>query len=171
MRVSRWQVVLVIVIVAILGGCLGFWLFVRKGSGASRYGVTDPAKAALVIRNLTTDFYIIGVRISREDGRSSDLGEATIGEGEVFPIEPGHRIDEFNFEEREPGVFAIEPGNYTVEIGYSDHSSLDDVAPGFYVDARATSEFAARSGAAIVLGLAGGDDQGGMFTPPELFGP
>ena len=172
MTVSRNRILLVVAGVLVVG-CIGLaaWAILRDSSAAA-YGMTDRTRAALVVQNKSNAFYILGVSITGADGQSVGLVEDASRAGYVFPILPGERIDEFNYEGGERGVFVIEPGDYTLEVEYSDHASLAEISEAvLYVHKWVQAEFSAAAGRAVVFTLAGGSQIGGMYEPPELFGP
>ena len=172
MRVSCGKILLIVGILVVVGGSLGIWALVRWDSSASRYGVTDRTKAALVVQNNTDCFYIIGVQITRTDGRSWDLGTDASEEKKVFPIEHGERTAEGNIIGGGQEAFPIEPGAYRLDVTYSDLRSLADIpSVGFYVVNSLPSAFSAGRGSVVRFTLAGGHSGGAMYTPPELFGP
>jgi len=145
------KILLTIVIVAVLG-CLGICLytslFTDEAHRSSTYGVTDPTKAVLVIEDRTVAFHIIGTKITREDGQSWDLGRISGGR---------------------QGVFPIEPGDYTLEVEYCDHPSLEAVASlSWYVHNTKSAEFSVIKKRATIFHLEGGNVSGIFYTPPEL---
>lgn len=114
---------------------------------ASNYGVTEPGKSALVIKNKTTDFYILDVSIS--------------GDGNL----EWHQLVSKGAQR----VFAIDPGKYTVSVHYSDKPDLSNLSfMTWYVSANKQAEFEVKKGRSVVFVLQGGDTMGMMYDPPDL---
>jgi hypothetical protein len=114
---------------------------------AATYGITDTAKAVLVIENHSV-FYIDSIELTRhQDGQVYELNGVTL-EG--------------------VGVFPIEPGGYDLAVKYRDLGE----DPMFYVDSSATAHFNIRRKRAVIFHLEGGATRSGLlsYTPPDLIG-
>jgi hypothetical protein len=148
---GRKRVILALALVAVLacaGLCIYSMLFVDEAHRASTYGVTNAGMAALVIKDETSDFYIVGIEIVDQEGSANPLGSVTIGG---------------------VGVFAIEPGKYDLRVEYSDYPDPDDVPPlSWYVHNAKTAEFSVLAKRAVIFRLEGGHESGMMYSAPDL---
>lgn len=114
---------------------------------ASNYGVTEPGKSALVIKNKTTDFYILDVSITGDTNQE------------------WHQLVSKDAQR----VFAIDPGKYTISVHYSDKPDLSDLDfITWYVSSYKYVDLEIKKGRSAVFVLQGGDTMGMMYEPPDL---
>ena len=148
MKINKTILIIGGILLAAIVACLVFsYLTYDVGRRASRYGITDKEKSALVVENNTNEFYILGVSISGDESQEW-----------VTLIEMGQQQ-----------VFSINPGSYKLNIRYSDYADQENL--GFltwYVDASKTIDFGIRKGLAAIFSLQGGDVSGMMYNPPDL---
>jgi len=148
MRINKTILIIGGILLVTIIACLVFsYLTYDVGRSASRYGISDKTKSALVIENNTSEFYILGVSIS---------GDQSQAWATIIPM-------------GEEQVFSINPGSYQLKIRYSNHADLENL--GFltwYVDAQKSIDFGIRKGLAAIFSLEGGDVSGMMYDPPDL---
>lgn len=122
-------------------------LIVPENQQAATYGVTDKEKAALVIENRSSDFYILDLKVSGAHEQEFDV---LITNGQQR-------------------TFEIPPGAYSLSVHYADRPSLDDLPfMTWYVSALKKAEFEVRAGRAARFRLEGGHTSGMMYDPPDL---
>jgi hypothetical protein len=135
-------------ILACIAWCLFSILYVDTAHRASTYGVDDPGKAVLVIEDSSSDFYILSLKLTSEDGQTQNLETISIG---------------YKY------IFDLAPGKFTLSVEYSDHPSLENL-PNFtwYVHETLSTEISLVRKRATLYSFEGGDAGGITYTPPEL---
>ena len=128
--------------------CMYFALFGDSAHRAETYGITDKDKAALVIQNNTSHFFVLDLKL----------------DGELIS-------DKVIMAKGTQGVVAIPGGQHELVIHYSDRINLSNIPSfEFYVSSILKENFYVAVGRAAVYSLEGGDAQGMFFTPPKLQG-